>query len=367
MARKLLLIFESSFEVNREAVAQLEKVLKDNGWDNRKFNELFDLASKKNKEQQSNQGHGGLRPSFGQSQEKSKKTTGDIYLELLRAEAEKYKPKETIDLSDTSEITDVDIPGHIPADQFKDSEIGSGPKEKPIRDESVIDALKLLAVNLGPMGRDKAIVIAARLGIDSELIEGAGFGTLPSNYTDSDVWNILKMSKDKAGKPTPFYDGAWQPFYIDAIEDLKDLPHDVREHIVEILTSEEPRETTYPTSDKNSLVDDPVRNPSIKKVYEAKLVKDLVIESSNGMFVINAGSKIIIESVRILSAEETGVVVNSPGRHYQVGVLYDDGALKDAMEAAIRIARNHGYNKSPKFGIPERREDGLVTYFTFTK
>ena len=101
----------------------------------------------------------------------------------------------------------------------------------------------------------------------------------------------------------------------------------------------------------------------------AELKEDIVIESSSGITVIAAGTKIIIEStggVRILSIENTDRVINDPGKHLQVCVQYDDGMLKDAMTAAMKIGQKRGYNKSPKFGAPERREDGLVTYFTFT-
>ena len=101
----------------------------------------------------------------------------------------------------------------------------------------------------------------------------------------------------------------------------------------------------------------------------AELKEDIVIESSSGITVIAAGTKIIIEStggVRILSIENTDRVINDPGKHLQVCVQYDDGMLKDAMTAAMKVGQKRGYNKSPKFGAPERREGGLVTYFTFT-
>jgi DNA-binding transcriptional MerR regulator len=101
----------------------------------------------------------------------------------------------------------------------------------------------------------------------------------------------------------------------------------------------------------------------------AELKEDIVIESSSGIVVIAAGTKILIEStggVRILSIETTDRVINNPGKHLQVCVQYEDGMLKDAMAAAMRVGQKRGYNKSPKFGSPERREDGLVTYFTFT-
>jgi hypothetical protein len=217
---------------------------------------------------------------------------------LLQAEVNKIKKAEDLTNNDEygigsnkEEITDSDIPGSLPTVSYNDGNTPGIVKDKSIRDEGVIDSLKLLATNLGPMGRDKAIVLAARFDIDSELIEAAGLGTLPPNYTDEDVWNILKLSANGKKK---FIDGVWQPFYIEALEDVKELPGDVRDHIVELLTSQEPRDITYPSVNKDSLVDDPARNQGVRKVYEAKLVEDLVIESENGIRIISTGARIVV-------------------------------------------------------------------------
>lgn len=273
----------------QDKIAKLEQRLKEFGWTNRKFGEAYDTVKSSIPKPKA----GAISTSQfggGSISKTPTKSVPELYADYLESKLTEHEPKEKIDF-DSREITDADIPGHIPAGQFDDSKTGTGPKDKPISDESVIDALKMLAANLGPKGRDKTIVLAARLNIDSELIEGAGFGSLPPNYTDEDVWNILKISR-KNGKQIPFIDHAWQPFYMEALEDLKELPSEVRDHIIELLTSSEPKETTYPVVNKDSMVDDPIRNKGIRKVYEAKLIDDLVIESADGINVISAGTKV---------------------------------------------------------------------------
>jgi hypothetical protein len=291
---RLLVLFEGSFE-NKGIITGLEKNLKEHGWTNTMFNKAYEqaheLTKKQNKQQDSK---GGLKPMFGQSVQSLglTKTASDYYKEILQNNWDKIdNDKLSNDKGD--EITDADIEGHIPAEHTTD--IVSEPKTKSVKDESVIDALQLLAKNLGPLGKDKTLVIAARFGIDRELIEGAGLGSLPPNYNDEDVWNLLSISKDKrTGKPIKFVDSTWQPFYIDAVDSLQDLPNDVREHIVEMLTSDDPKETTYPVKNDNSMMDDPTINKNIKKVYEAKLIKDLVIESNDSINIIEAGTIILI-------------------------------------------------------------------------
>lgn len=61
------------------------------------------------------------------------------------------------------------------------------------------------------------------------------------------------------------------------------------------MTSSEPRDITYPSVNKDSLVDDPIRNKGVRRVYEAKLVEDLVIESADGIKIIMVGTKIMVE------------------------------------------------------------------------
>jgi hypothetical protein len=298
MHSKLMLLFEASFE-SRDVIIGLEKVLRSNGYSHSKLNDVYNLAVSKSKEL-NKQEYGGMRPSFSQTGKSiSKKSIGEIYKELLQVEVDKIKKDENLVSNDEygigsnkEEITDSDIPGSLPTVAYSDRDAPATIKDKSIRDENTIDVLKLLATNLGPMGRDKAIVLAARFDIDNELIEAAGLGALPPNYTDEDVWNILKLSANGKKK---FIDSAWQPFYIEALEDIKELPGDIRDHIVELLTSSEPRDITYPSVNKDSLVDDPIRNKGVRRVYEAKLVEDLVIESADGIKIIMVGTKIMVE------------------------------------------------------------------------
>ncbi len=380
----LLMLFENSEElINRDRVVRLENKLKELGWTNKKFNEAYDFVKanmpKPKKEGFSTSQFGGSITKDTPKQPKFIELYGD-YLEgkIKELEEKMVKKPGIVDLSDGEKeepefyvpgVSDGLPPENVNMVQYKDDN-----KSKPLSSadpgkhgERVVKALEILASSLGKYGKDRALAIAYRQGIDPELIAAAGLGSIPYDCTDEDIWDLfdeqtkVHISRNKetgtVDKNLPFYDHVWQPFYIESLKYLRGdqkfedetddylhgeddyLPDETKQKIIDILTSES----------------------------KVKLIKDLMVESSSGMCVINAGSKIIIENVRILSAEETGVVVNSPGRHYQVGVLYDDGALKDAMAAAIRIAKNHGYNKSPKFGMPERREDGLVTYFTFSK
>lgn len=150
-----------------------------------------------------------------------------------------------------------------------------------LRDESVVDVLSYLSNYW--KNKDKVRVVAARLGIDPDLYELAGLGKIPSDPSDEDVWKTMDMSKK--GK-LPFYQSAWQPFYIDAMQDLKSLPDEVKDEIQTIVQSgsEAKSDVEYPIDDKN-----------VGRTFESKLLDDIILESDGFINIIPKGTKIRID------------------------------------------------------------------------
>jgi hypothetical protein len=244
-----------------------------------------------------------IRNIYKQSQIASKRPEDKAkdYFKLLDAELQKLKEKE--------EISDDFIP-------TSDEEIPTGKmapeKEKKVSDEAIIGVLEYLVkvfegaqlpsttgykrgddsfikqkmtdderiktINASP--KDKVRVLAARLKIDPDIYLTAGFGSLPENYTDEDVWKTMDASKK--GK-VPFYDSVWQPLYMDSLERLQNLSEEERAEIKGILDqhSEKVEKVTYPINSKE-----------VGSVYEARLVDDIMIISESGPMVISKGSKI---------------------------------------------------------------------------
>lgn len=152
--------------------------------------------------------------------------------------------------------------------------------EDKLHDEAIIDVLKYLTKYL--RNKDRIRVIAARLGIDSDLYQAAGLGIVPDDYDDEDIWNTMDMS-DQGSQP--FYKSVWQPFYIESMEKLRELPLGVKAEIRKIVSDSPKREVTYP-----------INNPHIDSgiTYEAKLIDDLIIENNGKLSIIPKNHSIFI-------------------------------------------------------------------------
>jgi hypothetical protein len=150
-------------------------------------------------------------------------------------------------------------------------------KETKIKDEAIVDILIYLKKVLNP---DRVRAIAARFNIDPDLYQLAGLGSLPENYNDEDVWKTMNISKNN-----PFYDHVWQPFYIESLKKLQELPKEIKQEIESIIEkSSYKREIDYPiTKNKHNIT------------YEAKLLENILI-NDNGMKIIPAGTYLNYQS-----------------------------------------------------------------------
>lgn len=159
--------------------------------------------------------------------------------------------------------------------------------EKGVKDEAVIKLLEYLAHIWG--NRDAVRVIAARFDIDPDLYQMAGLGRLPDDYTDEDVWDTMDMSNQ--GKE-PFYNAAWQPFYIKALEKLQNLSSKRKDEIKNIIQQQEEtkRNIYFPVGSGEE-----ERFQDVGVAYENK--EDMVVETKAGLMIIPVGTR--IELVRI--------------------------------------------------------------------
>lgn len=133
-------------------------------------------------------------------------------------------------------------------------------------DEGFIDVLKYLAWLW--KSKDRVRVLAKRFGVNPDLYAAAGLGVIPENPTDEDIWNTMDMSKKGEIK---FVDSTWQPYYMDTLERLQNLPQEDKDHIISILEKAQENQT---------------------KFESVKLVEDLMILTENGMHVVPRGSSI---------------------------------------------------------------------------
>lgn len=153
-------------------------------------------------------------------------------------------------------------------------------QEEIIKDEAIIDVLKYLA-NLW-RNKDRVRVLAARFGIDPEIYQAAGLGNLPDDYDDKDVWNTM----DKSNMGTEqFKQSVWQPFYIDTLEKLKELPDDIKDEIADKIAMK--KNVHFPVRSDRSYNDTGM-------AFEGVLLDDLIIDDNNSMFIISKGENIVV-------------------------------------------------------------------------
>lgn len=186
----------------------------------------------------------------------------------------KLEDKVSGDLTSKSKQPGEDIPlmGHQEIDNNMESE---GPKEH-LKDQSIIDVLKYLVHYF--RSRDRVRVLAARFGLDPDIYAAAGLGNIPQDYNDEDIWNTM----DQSGQGNvPFYKSAWQPYYIESLDKINDLPKEIKQEIADIVQqgNETKDNVSYPVRSDDQYND-------IGIAYEAKLLNNIDI---NGL-IIEKGS-----------------------------------------------------------------------------
>jgi len=163
-----------------------------------------------------------------------------------------------------------------------DPSMAAEPADNQFKDEGVIDVLKYLS-NLW-RSRDRVRVIAARLGIDPDIYAAAGLGNIPDDYDDEDIWNTMDQSNHGQ---VEFYQSKWQPYYIDTMERLKELPDDIKQEISDIVqkSKEHKRDVSFPVRSDRPYDDE-------GQAFEGRLLNDLVIEEENSITVLSKGSSV---------------------------------------------------------------------------
>lgn len=231
----------------------------------------------------------------------------DKYIEWLKSEVNKVQKRQKEHGLEQSKIDDIDL---LPAEQLpQDLEYKKEPK---IKDEAIIDVLSSLprlisspkakksredknitltkTAKGGVLFSDKDLIraVAARMGIDADIYEAAGFGRLPDNYNDEDVWKTMDASKNGT---IPFVPSKWQILYTDAIQAISALPKDIKDEISNILEKgSSPKDVHYPV--KSDLPYDDTGT-----TYESiKLLDDIILEDNNGICIIPKYS--IISKIR---------------------------------------------------------------------
>jgi len=140
------------------------------------------------------------------------------------------------------------------------------PDENPYSytDEGFVDVLKYLAWLW--KSKDRVRVLAKRFDVHPDLYAAAGLGNIPEDPTDEDIWNTMDMSR-KGDKM--FINSTWQPYYMDTLEKLDELPDEVKEQIRSLLEKAEENKVQYES---------------------VKLVEDIAIATDKGVELIAAGS-----------------------------------------------------------------------------
>ena len=184
--------------------------------------------------------------------------------------------------------------------------------------------------------KDLTRALAARLKLDPDIIDTAGLGQLPQNYTDEDVWKI--MDERVHGK---FIDSAWQPLYMAAVGLVKQMPHGIFKELS-------------------------------SGIHEAKLrLKDDIIIERNGVVdVIPAGS-LICENIGIWIGVQPDIdeyVVGRDNFEVQNKIYnYEMDRLRDAFsgEDLEYEAQGHADNwHTLSFNSAEEARVGLSQYLS---
>jgi hypothetical protein len=201
------------------------------------------------------------------------------YLKELQILHDKYENEnnENLDISKD----DLPLSGHDGI--HRDYEAPE--KEKPVADDAVVSVLEYLSKLW--RNKDRVRVIAARFKLDPDVYLAAGLGNLPSDYKDEDVWNTMDASR---GGNVEFKDSIWQPFYIESLERLKELPEEVKADIAEILqkSKEDKKAQSYPRDSNNPFKDDGTAYES-----KAKLVDSIMVEGKDGYIMIDKGTIVV--------------------------------------------------------------------------
>ena len=240
----MIIIFEDAVTIYGEKADKIERILRrEHGYKNKQFNDkLKELSSYED------------------------------YYKWLVSELQR------VEAVPSGKVDDLDVDINL-IDKPIEKDVSAPEKDDPVRDEAIVDILEYLQRVLN---KDRVRAIAARFHIDPDLYQLAGLGNLPDNYSDEDVWNTMSMSKDR-----PFHDHIWQPYYIESLYKLQNLPSEVKEAVKDILQQHsQPREVEYPIDDRTS-----------GTTFEAvTLLQDLIIESDGKMLIIPSDTKICIVS-----------------------------------------------------------------------